>query len=187
MSVRKKIAAAAVLLLVVSLAAYGTLAYLVGQGTAHNIITSGNVTIDLRDGYPTGIKVMPGETLESSVTVVKTGDSAPCWVRVRPMQAMRLAGAAEDLPAEEYGDKVTLTFSGDARWIYSGGWYYYRDILTDSAPTANLLEKVEFDGPGMGNEYQGASFTLRFEAQAVQSDNNTPAGGVLSVAGWPAE
>ena len=49
MSLRKKIVIAAAAVLVLTLGAYSTLAYLTADVTAHNVITSGNVTIELLD------------------------------------------------------------------------------------------------------------------------------------------
>ena len=41
-------------------------------------------------------------------------------------------------------------------------------------------------GAEAGNEYQGCDISIAVDAQAVQSDNNTPdSGSVLEVKGWP--
>ena len=228
---KKKLTIAAVVVVVFSLLAYGTMAYLTAQGTAHNIITSGSIQIELldktapdsfdetdpgfngnfaswqnfTDKYPGengGMAVMPGTQASKWVGVLKSEESSECWVRIRLHQVMRLA---DGTPAMTHLDQVVslnlnldrnLDMIPDAdKWTAElddngvpTGWYYYNSPLTDENPlTAPLFTTVTFSGPGMGNEYQGATYELTVEAQAVQSDNNPiPDGGnVTDVAGWP--
>ena len=53
----------------------------------------------------------------------------------------------------------------------SDGWYYFPFIVQPGDVTDNLIEFVEFAGQAMGNEYQGATFTLTVEAEAIQVTN----------------
>lgn len=206
---KKRIFIAAVLVLVISLAAYGTMAYLTAKETAHNIITAGSIQVELLDKtqpertagmeedfsqwpdftavYPNGMAIMPGTEASKLVAVKKLEGSADCWVRVRIMDRMVLAdGSLRELSANEVGMDLDLT-----HWIESAdGWYYYRTPLTSENPTtAPLFTTVSFSAQGMGNEYQGASYSIEIEAQAVQSDHNTPSGDswtVDEIKGWPA-
>ena len=43
---------------------------------------------------------------------------------------------------------------------------------------------MKFD-PRMGNEYQNCTVNINIYAQAVQTANNNPEGGVTEVKGWP--
>ena len=104
MSLRKKLVLAAAAVLIVTVGAYGTLAYLTADVTTHNVITSGSVAIELLDKtaqegqaadnftavyeledfnevYPSeegGMPVMPGSKASKIVAVRKTEESAPC-------------------------------------------------------------------------------------------------------------
>lgn len=221
MSLRKKIVIAAAAVLVLTLGAYSTLAYLTADITAHNVITSGNVTIELLDKtiqpgqsadskdevydlsnfmlvYNGGMPVMPGTKASKIVAVSKDGPdpvtgvwrtSADCWVRVKLVETLK--DGDQDVWDQVYkeGD---ITFNiNEEDWVYQDGWYYYKHILTDEGTdndqTTPLFTQVNFSGPGIGNEYVGLTYAVDVIAQAVQSDNNNPAGGVLSVNGWPAD
>ena len=46
---KRKILAAAMIVICLSLLAYGTMAYFSSEDTAHNVITSGGVNIDLQE------------------------------------------------------------------------------------------------------------------------------------------
>ena len=78
---KRKILLAAVAVICLSLLGVGTLAYFTSDGTAHNVITTGGVDIELiettDDGKPfpeEGISgVMPGESVTKRVTVKNTG------------------------------------------------------------------------------------------------------------------
>ena len=205
MSIRRKLALVAAVVLVISVTAYGTMAYLTATGTAHNIITAGGVTIqlldktrganqaetpiqeldDFNDRYPGGMAVMPGSEASKVVAVAKAEESADCWIRVRLDQTL-YSSAGEAMTG--YADKITLVLNTED-WTDGGdGWYYCNAPLTaEDSVTAPLLTQVNFAGPAMGNEYQGATYAIDVTAQAVQTANNpVPEGGdVTDVAGWP--
>ena len=107
---KRKIAALAVIVIALSLAAYGTVAYFTATGTAHNVLTMGNIGITLNDKtevvengetklveftteYPDGMPVMPATEASKIVSVENTG-SAPAWVRVRIEKTVEPADAA---------------------------------------------------------------------------------------------
>ena len=211
MSLRKKIVIAAAAVLVLTLGAYSTLAYLTADVTAHNVITSGNVSIELldktvQDGDPAdsinavynledfmevyegGMPVMPGTQASKVVAVRKVDTSADCWVRVRLAESLTENGTPA---ARKEGDvSFQLNLGGAAnQWTQGAdGWYYYNSILTPSnIQTEPLLTRVDFSGPVIDNSYVGKTYSIDVIAQAVQSDNNPPAGGVLNVQGWPAD
>ncbi len=221
MSLRKKIVIAAAAVLVLTLGAYSTLAYLTADVTAHNVITSGNVTIELLDktiqpgqsadskdqvyqltnftlAYQGGMPVMPGTKASKIVAVSKDGPdpetgvwrtSADCWVRVKLVQTLK-DGDVDVWDAINKEGDISFNINEDD-WVYQDGWYYYKNILTDEGAgndqTTPLFTEVNFSGPGIGNEYVGLTYAVDVYAQAVQSANNNPAGGVLNVNGWPAD
>ena len=192
---KRRLLITAVAVLALSLAAYGTLAYLTGSVTAHNVITAGNVRIELLDQtvsdnervkFPkAGLKVMPGTEASKEVSVKNLASES--WVRVKLVKEINLANEAQLL--SDATDPVTLDLKlgeEDGMWTYEDGYYYYNNPLAKDAETSKLFTKVTF-GTGMRNEYQNAKLIIQVYAEAVQTANNPiPAGGnVTDVQGWP--
>lgn len=202
MSLRKKLIIAAAAVLVLSLSAYSTLAYLAAETTAHNVVTSGGVHIELLDktrdegqetaavetlrdfttAYPNGLAVLPGSEASKVVAVATTAESADCWVRVKLEQQVTTPNGS--MAAEQYIDKITLHLDEENWTDGEDGWYYYNKVLTGSDKTTNLLDGVTFEGPDMGNEFKNSSYTITVQAQAVQAAHNDT-GDVMDVQGWP--
>lgn len=190
---KKKLALAAALVLVLSLTAYGTVAFLTASDTAHNVITAGTVTIELLDQTKTGgaletfpasgVKVMPGSAVSKVVSVKNTGEST-CWVRVKLENNVTLASASgASAPA---GDNVGLDLNTE-QWCTvpgSDGWYYYRNPLPAGETTAPLFTEVSFSSD-IGNDYQEAKLDIGMSAQAVQAAHNGET--AEDVSGWPAD
>ena len=196
---KRKIAALAVIVIALSLAAYGTVAYFTATGTAHNVLTMGNIGIKLNDKtevvengktklveftteYPDGMPVMPATEASKIVSVENTG-SAPAWVRVRIEKTVEPADAAVTGLDTKY---VGLNYD-TANWVDGGdGFWYCKEPLKPGAVTPDLFDTVTFS-KDMGNDYMNCRFNIIVSAQAVQADNNAIGEGqsVLDVAGWP--
>lgn len=194
---KRKIAALAVIVIALSLAAYGTVAYFTATGTAHNVLTMGNIGIKLNDKtevvengetklveftteYPNGMPVMPATEASKIVSVENTG-SAPAWVRVKIEKTVEPADAAVTGLDTKY---VGLNYDTE-NWVDGGnGFWYYKEPLKPGATTPNLFDTVTFS-KDMGNDYMNCKFNIIVSAQAVQSDNNGDGQTVLDVAGWP--
>lgn len=206
---RKKLIIAALAALVVSLMAYGTVAYMTAETTAHNIITAGSVDIVLYDksrpegddgqtpieqlpDFPAqGLRVMPGTEASKLVAVAKASSSADCWVRVKLTPTLTLAdGSSRTMTAD---DPITLVLNSTDWLAGEDGWFYLQRPLTGDEPLSELLlSAVRFER-GMGNQYQGSTLSIDVSAQAVQSKNNdipqksaeNPNPTVEDVGGWP--
>ena len=196
---KRKIAALAVIVIALSLAAYGTVAYFTATGTAHNVLTMGNIGIKLNDKtkvvengetklveftteYPNGMPVMPATEASKIVSVENTG-SAPAWVRVKIEKTVEPADAAVTGLDTKY---VGLNYDPE-NWVDGGnGFWYYKKPLMPGEVTHDLFDTVTFS-KDMGNDYMNCRFNIIVSAQAVQSDNNGIADGqdVRNVAGWP--
>ena len=196
---KRKIAALAVIVIALSLAAYGTVAYFTATGTAHNVLTMGNIGIKLNDKtkvvengetklveftteYPDGMPVMPATEASKIVNVENTG-SAPAWVRVRIEKTVEHA----DAPVTGLDTKYVELNYDKANWVEGGdGFWYYGEPLKPGKTTPNLFDTVTFS-KDMGNDYMNCKFNIIVSAQAVQADNNAigEEQSVLDVAGWP--
>ena len=194
---KRKIAALAVIVIALSLAAYGTVAYFTATGTAHNVLTMGNIGIKLNDKtevvengetklveftteYPNGMPVMPATKASKIVSVENTG-SAPAWVRVKIEKTVEPADAAVTGLDTKY---VELNYDIESWVDGENGFWYYKEPLKPGETTPNLFDTVTFS-KDMGNDYMNCKFNIIVSAQAVQSDNNGVGQSVLDVAGWP--
>ncbi len=178
----RKQLAAVLLFLLLALLPYRTLAYFTDEARTNNVITTGNLSLQLHevdaDGkpFPSGALsgVMPGAEITKQVYVENTG-AAAMWVRVRLQ------------PQVSNGLSFAPYFSLDldtAHWEERDGWYYYGSPLTAGHVTENLFSTLRVS-PDMANAYQDCTLTISIQAQAVQYDNN--GGTVWEATGWPAE
>lgn len=187
---KKRIIVIALIVALAAVAAVGSSAYFTAQSTATNVITAGNVKIDLIEmsvpadgGDPVPFEdvsgVMPGASVSKIVTVKNTGDNA-AWVRVSVEKAIALKDGAE-------GEVDLSLVSFDLNrefWTEQDGYYYYNAELKPGAETEPLFTAVSFAAE-MGNMYQESTATVSVNAQATQVVHN--GGSALDAAGWPAE
>ncbi|MBO5140129.1 MAG: hypothetical protein J6B76_05680 [Peptococcaceae bacterium] len=183
---KRKLFSLAVIAICLSIVGTGTLAYFTDSTTAHNVITTGNIDIELIETKADGsiftdvIGVMPGTEVSKIVEVKNVGDNA-AWVRVNVDKEIKLrSGEAGD--ADAY---LSINYNtGDAvdEWTKAGDYYYYNQALAPREKTSPLFEEVLFSA-NMGNEYQNSTAQVYVYAQATQVDNNGT--GALDAAGWP--
>lgn len=186
---KRKLLAAAAALLCLSLLAGGTLAYYTAEDTAHNVITSGNVKIALREWadekktepFPeNGVSgVMPGTQVTKIVEVENTGANA-AYIRILVHRQLTLAQESDDSLPD--ADVIGLEIDETHWTLGDDGYYYYLAALEPGEVTAPLFTAVSFDA-GMDDRYQGCSVGVTVKACAVQAANN--GGSALTAQGWP--
>ncbi len=182
---KKKLLILSVLVICIATLAGGTIAYFTSEYTAHNVITTGGVEIELREWADKDEKtpfkdldgVMPGTEVTKIVEVKNTG-SAPAWVRVSVGKSIKLANGNQ----ADSTRFVEVNINDKAWTKGKDGYYYYNAPLAAGKTTEPLFTSVTFDA-GMGNAYQNSTATVDVYAQAVQSENNGT--DVFSAAGWP--
>ena len=179
---KRLVTAVTVIAAVIALTSGGTLAYFSASETAHNVITSGGVDVELHEWadedrtkkFEDVTGVMPGDAVTKIVEVENTGASS-AWVRI-------WIGA--DFTNEALDPGVLGIDTLDDWSQGADGWWYYGQKLAAGDTTTPLFEKVTF-ASGMGNAYQGGEAVVSVYVQAVQSDNN--GGSALEADGWPEE
>lgn len=187
---RKKLLVVAIIVICLSMAAYGTVAYFTADDIATNVVTAGNVDVTLKEtaipaegGEPVPfedvIGVMPGTEVSKIVEVENTGDNE-AYIRVRVEKEIALA---EGVTGEVDTSLISLNVDTQ-NWVEKDGYFYYTKPLSAGETTAPLFTTVTFEA-GMENLYQNSKATIRVFAQAVQSDNN--GADVMAATGWPAE
>lgn len=188
---KRKILCLSVIAIMLAILAAGTIAYFTAEGRAHNVITTGSINITVVEQqkgengmtveYPTEpiTNVVPGAEISKIVTIRNDGKST-AWIRVKVGTEIKLVG-------EGVADTslIVLNFD-DKNWTEKDGYYYYNKPVDPTESTTALFDTVKFD-PQMGNEYQNCTVNINIYAQAVQTANNNPEGGVTEVKGWPAE
>lgn len=200
---KKKAIAAAAIACCLALGGGATWAYFADDATAHNVVTSGGIGIQIIEKQATdggalvdfpkeGVSgVIPGASVSKIVSVRNT-DSGEAWVRVSIGQAIAGEGG-EALPTaiggELTGDGAVkggtpvLSFDLGEGWqLGDDGWYYYAKPVAGGGVTDTLFSQVRFSEL-MGNEYQGCTANIIVEAQAVQAANNGKS--ALEAKGWP--
>ncbi len=187
---KQKVFAIALVVLLGTLAVGGTSAYFASSSVAHNIITTGGVTIELiedtdeigEDGRPVPFvnieDAMPGDRI-SKMPKIKNVDSGEIYVRMRVM------------PRVEYPngrvDKMTFSaFSPDISrsWSPKDGYYYFTRPLA-SGETTNALFTTLTIPKYLDEDQEGAKYIIKIKGEAVQRANNGET--VFDAQGWPGE
>lgn len=185
---KRKLVAVALTVSCLSLAAYGTIAYFTAEDTAINVITTGNVRIELQetavpeDGadpvpFEDVIGVMPGGKVSKIVGVKNTGDKT-AYIRIQLEKGLALA---EGTVGEADLGLIGLNIDRE-NWTEKDGYYYYNEPLAASETTKPLFTEVSFS-EDMSNLYQNSKATISVKVGAVQTDNNGDS--ALEAAGWP--
>ena len=185
--VKRKLLSLLIILILVSIMGAGTLAYFTDEDYAHNVITSGNIDIQLNewtgevDGEGNKIRfedvtgVMPGTSVPKIVEVENIGNN-PAYVRVLVEKAIIL-----DQEGETNLDLIGIDFDLQ-NWTYKDGFYYYNEALQPGEVTEPLFTAVTFDA-SMGNLYQSCEVKVNVSADATQVANNGTS--ALDAKGWP--
>lgn len=182
---KRKLLIVSALAILVAILAGGTLAYFTAEGTAHNVISSGNVEIEVQEWADTGKKeefedlegIMPGMEVTKIAEVRNTG-KGDAWVRVKLVKSITMTNQT----ASPNLDLIRLGLNATDWKLANDGYYYYQKVLKSGETTTPILESVTFD-TAMGNEYQNATATVDVVAEAVQAANNGTT--VSAAAGWP--
>ncbi len=185
---KKGILLAALAVICVAICAYGTIAYFTADDTAANVITAGNVNIELQENmiakesgetvaFQDQTGVMPGSEVSKIVQIKNTGDQ-PVYVRISMDTAIALVNGSPD-----EADLSLISFDIDTEnWTLQNGFYYYNAPLAAGETTVPFFTKVVF-AKDMDNKYQNCTTTVRIDAAATQTANN--GADALHAAGWP--
>ena len=178
---KSKIITIAILLLLLSIAGTGTLAYFNDSITVHNEITTGKIDITIDSVTTSSLAVMPGMSVEHPIVVTNDATSGNAWVRVQiTKQIVKADNSIGDdaLMIMQYNNQNSC----NDNWTYQNGYYYYNKPLAANDAAAPLFDAIAFSA-SMGNEYQNSTATVTINVQAVQTANN--GNTVWEAAGWP--
>ena len=180
---KKKLSIIFGIIAILAVISVGTLAYFTSEQNAENVISAGNIKLEIHEktasgeDFPEeGIIVMPGDTVSKIVTVENTGDH-PLYLRVKLTEGVSDEALTTD-------DCLDININRSC-WLEKDGYYYYYRALQSGETTEQLFSEVYFDLYNIDNKYLGKHFTLNVAASAVQSENN--GSDVLNAMGWPEE
>lgn len=180
---KKKLSIIFGIIAILAVISVGTLAYFTSEQNAENVISAGNIKLEIHEktasgeDFPEeGIIVMPGDTVSKIVTVENTGDH-PLYLRVKLTEGVSDEALTDD-------DCLDININRSC-WLEKDGYYYYYRALQSGETTEQLFSEVYFDLYNIDNKYLGKYFTLNVAASAVQSENN--GSDVLNAIGWPEE
>lgn len=184
MKARNKLLLAAVAAILITILTQPTLAYYTTIGRATNVVTSGDIqlqiiekTADGSDFPEEGVFVIPGDIVSKQVSVGNVCDH-PFYLRLQ-----LVSGATSEALTPD--DCMKLDIDTE-KWTYKDGYYYYNSILQPNEITPTLFTQVEIVGSMVDQSHAGSALTLTVNAYAVQSENN-PAEFPWEAAGWPAD
>lgn len=178
---KSKLVTIAILLILLSIAGTGTLAYFNDSITVHNEITTGKIDITIDSVTTSSLAVMPSMSVEHPIVVTNENTSSDAWVRVKITKKIVKAdnnNGDDALIIMQYNNQNSC----NTNWTYQDGYYYYKTPLAANNTTVPLFDEIVFS-PTMGNEYQNSKATVTIHAQAVQTANNGST--VLEAKGWP--
>lgn len=190
MRLKSRFLACAILVVILTMLANATLAYYTDDVTAHNVVTSGGISISLDETDGNGdpwqdvTNVMPGDTVPKIVTV--TNEEQPAWVRVwveiECQRATPEGGTkTEPMSVQDFlGGRGNIVIDFNTTdWTYNteDGHFYYNTQLAEGAESEPLFTHVVFDAKDMGNDWQNGKLTISVTAEAVQVANNPDAAG----------
>lgn len=190
---KKKLALLATLAACTAMIASGTLAYYTAQDKAHNVITSGNIEIELvettdkldANKQPIPFEnvdgVMPG-TAVSKIVQVKNVGEADAYIRVKVETNVTLATGNNAIPGYEPISIEYATGTSKTEWTEKNGYYYYNSPVAPGEITKPLFSEVYFK-TSMGNEYQNSKAEVKVIAYGTQVANNGK--NAVDAAGWP--
>lgn len=159
----------------------GTVAYYTARGTETNVVTAGDVTLEIVEqhgdqAFPSdGVYIMPGKIVSKKVWVRNIGGH-PFYLRIK------LTNGIDDTALS--ADCFEIDFNSTDWTLRPDGYYYYNSVVEVGAETTRLFDQVKIAG-SMDNAYLGKTLSLTVDAEAVQSENN-PADAPWLAAGWPA-
>ena len=174
------------LALVGAIAVGATLAYFTDSEDVTNVITMGNVDIDLEEpNYDPGDddntveNVKPGQSIVKDPTITVLEGSETAYVRAKLV--INIDGVnAPELNEDEYNALVESMESelednidiNETNWVKSGD-YYYCQFSLQAGESVKLFENVHIP-EDWGNEIAEATITIDVTAEAIQAGNFEP-------------
>ena len=182
---KKRTLIASIVLIIALLLVGGTMAYFNADDTAHNVIATKELDIDLIEWadmdktvpFPEeGITgALPGDSI-IKIPEVRNTNLSDAWIRVAVKKSITLSGAG--IPDTSL---IKLNINTEY-WEEQDGYYYYKGKLEAGETTEPLFTTVTLD-KSMDDMYRDCTISIDIIAQGVQTANNGTS--ALAAEGWP--
>ena len=177
----------ALVIAIVATIASGTLAFFAAEETAHNVITTGKIDVDLKeetdggepwpeDGFD---NIEPGDDVTKKVYGENNG-TVDFYLRVKVIKTITDKNGKTDTLNF---DNITIDIN-TTDWTEKDGYYYYNKALKPGEKSVPLFTTVSF-GDDLNNDYMEAEIVIDVTMQAVQAKNNGDS--PFTATGWPEE
>ena len=176
MKSKKLILTVSAVICVLALSVGVTLAAFSAKTTTLNVLTFGNVHIDLIDDYTRPEKgVAPGETVAKVVSAKNTGKNVS-YVRIYVDKAWCDLETGAELDRLEYNpDYIVLNIKDPEMWVDGGdGYWYYQEPLEPGQTAENLMESFSLPADWDMKGYNRLEGHITVQAEAIQYDNFHP-------------
>lgn len=179
---KKRLLGLSILMIGLSILATGTAASYVAVERADNVITTGQLYMELVEETADGLPwveedmgaVLPGASVDKVVKVRNNG-TVPFFCK------LTVTGKVTAQDGSELSFAPVSLDLNTEYWIEKGGAYYYHRLIYPGETTVPLFTQISFD-PWMGNEYVQAKVDVTVLGQSVQSANNGT--DPLEALGW---
>lgn len=178
------------LLIVLCLVIFSSSAFLVRDLNISNIITFGNIKVNLinhtvdengKEVKVTNEKELLKKSDVSRIIKVKNVCKNPAFVRIK----LVLSGTEKDKKTSYDVSHYMTCKTPHSKWKKKGEWFYYTEVLEPNMTSEDLIDSVHFDLDQLGSYHAGSTLTLNVKLQAVQSEHNSKS--ALTAKGWPKE
>lgn len=159
---KRRVIVVSTILLISIMIAGGSLAWFTSNSDeAVNQFQAGTVKVKVIEEGFEDLENVEATTYNKNVRVKSLG-TKKTYVRVRLVPEW----SDPSLPVSN----VELNLAGNSDWIlHTDGYYYFEYYLTENQITSPLLDSVTFTT--LGQEYEGATFTLKVVSEGVQITN----------------
>lgn len=163
----------------------GTLAIFTDRGEATNVVTFGQVDVELTEPKFEALTnhtnkvndVYPGQTIEKDPTISVASNSSDAYIRAKITYTNQLT--------KEEQAELERNLTMKAGWSKSAdGYYYYHDIVKPNSSVI-LFDTVTIPDD-WDNAYAEKTFEIDIVAEAIQADNFAPtySQDKSAVTGW---
>lgn len=156
---------ALICLVMIGAAVGGTMAWLSANANVENVVTIGNVAVEVKEpSWKPNPVIAPGSTIPKDPRVQNTGKN-PCYVRMR--YELSDGALANDLEINAPGENWVLVNDGTTDWYYYTGGA--AGVLAVNAQTTPLFTSVKLKDSYV--EANVTTFQLNVYTEAIQSEN----------------
>lgn len=160
---KKVILLAVSLVLILSAAIGGTVAYLIDQtGSITNTFTPAKVTPEVKEDF--------GNNVKNNVQIKNKGD-IPAYIRVKIVVTWKDEHGNVYGAAPKVGTDYTWTMPENSKWFLKGGFYYYSEPVAAKGTTEILFTDCKLKDGVKAPE--GYNLSVDIHAQAIQAEPTT--------------